>query len=126
MDKLKYKLFYYLWHIWHSRLRWFKPFMRWVPPHYDPEFYTPEEIEALKGTRFEKHGEYQYILDNRPWWHMCCNGDTGGWRTHFCNWLENKWRSTRYYNEAWEDDAQNPWDAVDDEGYPPVTEADHG
>ena len=31
----------------------------------------------------------------RPWWHLCCNGNCGGWRTNFCDWLEgypNGWR----------------------------------
>ena len=33
--------------------------------------------------------------DSRPWWHLCCNGDAGGWRTDVCDWLEgypNGWR----------------------------------
>ncbi len=31
-------------------------------------------------------------LDSRPWYHLCCNGDAGGWRTKFCDCLENHWR----------------------------------
>ena len=29
----------------------------------------------------------------RPWWHLCCNGNEGGWRTHFCDHMEEYWRS---------------------------------
>jgi len=37
-----------------------------------------------------------WLMNSRPWWHMCCNGDRGGWRTDFCDWLEgypNGWRA---------------------------------
>lgn len=33
---------------------------------------------------------------NRPAWHLCCNGDAGGWRTAFCDWLETGWRFSEY------------------------------
>ena len=41
-------------------------------------------------------GDY-YIMDNRPCWHMCCNGNAGGWRTRFCDWLEDYNTGWRYY-----------------------------
>ena len=42
---------------------------------------------------FRVFGVKRYF--NRPWWHLCCNGESGGWRTAFCDWLEdypNGWR----------------------------------
>ena len=38
-------------------------------------------------------GDYSYD-DSRPWWHLCCNGNAGGWRTKFCDSLED-------YNTGW-------------------------
>tara|TARA_R100001163_G_C5062172_1_gene199158 strand:+ start:234 stop:851 length:618 start_codon:yes stop_codon:yes gene_type:complete len=36
--------------------------------------------------------ERHYCDESRPWWHICCNGDGGGWRTTVCDWLEYRWR----------------------------------
>ena len=70
MDKLKYEIFYWLWAWWHMWLRsWF------------------ERIDPEPGM---------YVCKARPWWHMCCNGDAGGWRTKLCTWLEESWRYSRY------------------------------
>jgi len=103
-DRIKYEIFRYLWNWWHCRLPRFKLFMKWHPPFYDPDLYDPFEIPALRGTRYERRGEYRYWVtgcgDSRPWWHLCCNGDSGGWRTAVCDYLEHKWRSTKYYEEG--------------------------
>lgn len=49
------------WELWHCRLpRAFDPYAR-------------------------RHREAGY---SHPFWHMCCNGNAGGWRTKFCNHLE--------------------------------------
>lgn len=85
MDRLKYELFYRLWRIWHMRLR----------DYFDS--FTPTEYGTL--------GRYtlpyaKFVCTSRPKWHMCCNGDMGGWRTSLCDYLEGKWRSTRYYREG--------------------------
>ena len=40
---------------------------------------------------FDKLGEPVYWSSDepRPWWHMCCNGNAGGWRTKLCDCLED-------------------------------------
>jgi hypothetical protein len=106
VDKLKCKVFNYLWCIWHMRLRSF--FDRFAPPclscrkamvtlrELANEGYAPAQREVASFHCYHA----KYILTSRPWWHVCCNGDAGGWRTHVCDWLEHKWRSTRYYSEG--------------------------
>jgi hypothetical protein len=41
----------------------------------------------------EHYGYDGYFHKSRPWHHMCCNGNAGGWRTRLCDWLERNWRS---------------------------------
>jgi hypothetical protein len=77
-DRLKYEIFNYLWTIWHMRSR----------RYFDS--FTPNT------------GYAKFICESRPWWHMCCNGDCGGWRTHLCNYLERSWRYTNYYERGGE------------------------
>ena len=43
------------------------------------------------------YGNEGYYTKSRPWYHLCCNGDAGGWRTNLCNYLEDKIR--RKHNE---------------------------
>jgi hypothetical protein len=59
---MRYWLYRHLWELWHSWLRW---------------------------NVFGGHG---YDCRARPWWHMCCNGNAGGWRTSVCRHLEERWR----------------------------------
>ena len=66
LDRFIYPIFYKTWIWWHISMRNYKPFM-----NKDRTFYCR----------------------NRPWWHMCCNGDNGGWRTAFCRYLEDNWRA---------------------------------
>ena len=54
-----------LWYLWHLKLR-----------HVYDRFYPRSSV-----------------LESRPWWQLCCNGNAGGWRTRFCDKLENYWRS---------------------------------
>ena len=64
--KMVWKIKYRLWDWWHCRL--------------------PSRVYGHK---------YSELTDSRPWWHLCCNGDAGGWRTRVCDWLEgypNGWR----------------------------------
>jgi hypothetical protein len=84
LDRFQYEIFRRLWYIWHGYLR----------RHFDS--YTPTDYGMLGSLRLPYA---KYILKSRPWWHMCCNGDCGGWRTDVCDYLENKWRSTSYYNQ---------------------------
>ena len=64
-ELMKYWIYYTLWTWWHSKIR------HW----YDVRF-----------------NDGYYFGGNRPFWHVCCNGDAGGWRTDICNYLEHKWR----------------------------------
>jgi hypothetical protein len=103
-DVLKYKLFNYAWVVWHMRWRQF--FDRFAPPcsscveqantlrELASEGYAP----AQRSLVHHKCDHAKYIITSRPWWHICCNGDSGGWRTDVCDWLEGNWRSTDYYN----------------------------
>jgi hypothetical protein len=59
---MRYWFYRRLWSLWHSWLRW------------------------------DVFGGHGYACRTRPWWHMCCNGDSGGWRTNLCNFLERRWR----------------------------------
>ena len=81
IDHLKYEVFYRLWLFWHVDLRKF----------FDG--FTPTEYGWL-GKRRMPYAKY--ITESRPRWHLCCNGDNGGWRTGLCDWLEHKWRYTKY------------------------------
>ena len=40
----------------------------------------------------ECFGHYRGVWNGRPWWHLCCNGNAGGWRTKVCDFLEFTWR----------------------------------
>ncbi len=72
IDRLKYEVCYRLWCWWHMRLRsWF-----------DGKRHLP------------------YLCKSRPWHHMCCNGDNGGWRTKVCDRLERGWRYTDHYQNG--------------------------
>lgn len=57
----------HLWVVWHSDLRGF--------------------FDRISDRRYGA-----YVDESRPRWHMCCNGNKGGWRTALCDWLETKWR----------------------------------
>lgn len=92
IDRLKYKVFFRVWRFWHSDLRMFKPFMRYIP--------AKDYGTLFNGRHIVDSPRYELILDNRPCWHLCCNGDSGGWRTDLCIWLENKWRETDYYQKG--------------------------
>ena len=92
-------LYHKLWYAWHCDLRQF--FDRFAPlcstcshtletyKELATEGYAPA-ISALKIGIHCHHAKY--ICDSRPWWHLCCNGDNGGWRTRLCDYLEYRWR----------------------------------
>jgi len=97
LDYLKYRVFYRLWHIWHCRLPGYKYFMKLVPTlgiYYDDDGHCQED------TFWERRHWITCCGDSRPWWHICCNGNAGGWRTAVCDYLEHKWRDTKHYNEG--------------------------
>jgi len=92
IDRAKYEVCYRLWTVWHCRLPYWRPFMRWIPPEW---------LEFEGGQHLIERGYYRHwgsVAGSRPWWHLCCNGDAGGWRTRVCNFLEYRWRSSEYYN----------------------------
>ena len=73
---MKWKLYNYIWELWHCRLR-----------------HIFDKIDKRQRWNLSMKGY------SRPWWHLCCNGDGGGWRTKFCghfddyvhiNWPEDK------------------------------------
>ena len=117
--KMVFHIKYRLWILWHSRL----PFR--VYGHGSSHQCDRSLLSRLTNTRFGGRSEprgrewcpdrcefvpiprtsgWKYLplskpksygLDSRPWWHLCCNGDAGGWRTDVCDWLEgypNGWR----------------------------------
>jgi hypothetical protein len=84
MDRLQYEIFYRLWRIWHIGLRKF--------------------FDGFTETFYGKLGQMvlpyaKYVTRSRPQWHLCCNGDNGGWRTTVCDYLEHKWRYTKHYEK---------------------------
>jgi hypothetical protein len=74
-DRFMHRLFDRLWYFWHSQSR--HQFDVWT-----------------NGGR--------WFQGDRPRWHMCCNGDAGGWRTKFCNWLEEGFR---YRHKGYDDES---------------------
>lgn len=74
---MKEHIYKWLWACWHMRLRRF----------FDG--FTPRLPYA------------KYVCQSRPWWHMCCNGDNGGWRTAVCDHLEGTWRHLEAKREGW-------------------------
>lgn len=40
----------------------------------------------------DRFGLQDWFVESRPWWHLCCNGNRGGWRTRVCDFLEIRWR----------------------------------
>ena len=69
------KLCYLAWYYWH--IAWRRYFDGWGWLHPD--------VAWRRGN--------DYALNGRPWHHLCCNGDKGGWRTDVCDWLETRWRN---------------------------------
>src|SRR4029079_16131755 len=78
---LRAKIVRWLWECWHMRLRRF----------FDS--FTPTDYGMLGEMRLPYA---KYVCTSRPWWHMCCNGDSGGRRTDLCSKLEYYWR---YHDE---------------------------
>lgn len=70
MSRIKYEVYNFIWSWWHM----------WLRQKFD---------NISNGERF--------YLKSRPWWHMCCNGDQGGWRTKFCNHFDEGLHYTKYY-----------------------------
>ena len=63
------------------------------------------------------HGRLPFVFsermyhypESRPKWHICCNGDAGGWRLTVCDWLEYRWRDLEHvlfqdYGLSWHRD----------------------
>jgi len=44
-----------------------------------------------------------YTEENRPFYHICCNGNAGGWRTNLCDSLENYSTGWRYHESKLEE-----------------------
>lgn len=61
IKRVKFEVYWWIWTTWHSDLRRF----------------------------FDKMSGRTYFSEPRPWWHLCCNGNSGGWRTTFCNYFDD-------------------------------------
>jgi len=81
---MKYRLYRWLWTYWHIHNRQF----------FDS--FTPTEYGMLGEMRLPYA---KYVCESRPWWHLCCNGDNGGWRTSLCDRLEGTWRALEEKHE---------------------------
>ena len=52
------------------------------------------------------HSDMRYLYgwhgyhNGRPWYHLCCNGNAGGWRTRVCDWLEGFESGYRYHQDV--------------------------
>ncbi len=44
-------------------------------------------------------GNAGHTVKPRPWYHMCCNGNAGGWRTQLCDMLEGYKTGYRYHED---------------------------
>ena len=44
-----------------------------------------------------------YTEENRPFYHICCNGNAGGWRTNLCDSLEDYSTGWRYHESKLEE-----------------------
>lgn len=100
MKKLKYRILYKLWVVWHSRLRdvfdlrvvkmWLSrrgcSVAAWFMMR---DYYKP----ASRIYGWAHDIDHKYTERDRPFYHLCCNGNNGGWRTNLCDWLEGKWRA---------------------------------
>ena len=67
--KVMYRVIERIWDFWHQELR-----HRWG------------RRDCLGWT------DYKVFHANRPWYHLCCNGNYGGWRTDLCSFLDETWR----------------------------------
>jgi hypothetical protein len=75
---MRYMVFYFIWSTWHMKFRRFFDY-------FDARLRGKDPNNWMYACR--------YAPDTRPHWHMCCNGNAGGWRTNLCDWLEHKWRA---------------------------------
>ena len=71
--KLMLKIKHKLWYTWHCRLR----------SYFDRKFY-----------------DTNYYGEDHAWWMPCCNGNAGGWRTTFCDSLEDYYTGWRYHESV--------------------------
>lgn len=89
-DTLKYKIYRRLWYIWHCQLPRFKYFQQ------KTLVGTVKRLpngEIVTGYTWERRHWVAVDHRSRPWWHICCNGDAGGWRTNLCDYLEGTFRA---------------------------------
>jgi hypothetical protein len=77
-DVVMYHTLYKLWWLWHCSLR----------NVFGRECWTSDKP--------------------RPQWHLCCNGNAGGWRTRVCDWLEDYETGYRKYQRKLDD--RSYWD----------------
>jgi hypothetical protein len=104
---------------WKAKL-WWRVWEWWDRPHHEircrPDTFCDEwvyyklhwlsrdvigirRVLKLMGSTFARHSR---ALIRRAYWRLRwwsqlrCNGNAGGWRTEFCNWLEQKARHYQY------------------------------
>lgn len=78
-------IWHWLWVVWHMRLR------RFFDSLTHTEYGTIGDPRVPYAKRVLPY--VKYVCESRPWYHLCCNGDNGGWRTKVCDYLEHKWRA---------------------------------
>lgn len=83
LNQVKYRIYYTLWAYWHM----------WLRRRFD---------NLHRNTHFNVSQTALFVCDSRPWYHLCCNGDAGGWRTDVCNYLEYKWRKLEWQLDGME------------------------
>ena len=101
VDRVRYEIFYRLWYEWHCRFRTFPPFMNKVETIGLAR--DPKTGKLYNPVVYERRDWIATCSNSRPWWHLCCNGNAGGWRTKLCDYLEGSWRSTDYYSKGGND-----------------------
>lgn len=100
-DLMMYHILSKLWWWWHCSFR---------------DFFGDREVEDINSLLHYLHRpscywSSAYVTHTRPWWHMCCNGNSGGWRTRVCDWLEDNDTGYRKYQRKLDD--RRYWDDVE-------------
>lgn len=79
-------------HFWHQGM---KSPVWWDEPNYYWICWYKRDVRMFLRTfwRHTRAATWRSYWALRYWQPLRCNGDCGGWRTKFCDWLENKARS---------------------------------
>ena len=101
---VQYNVLYRLWVVWHCDAKnFFDLFAGYVAVNEDtdervwfPTFRGANRFriksQKVNDLAFIYVRRHSFWRTGRPCWHLCCNGDAGGWRTKLCDALEGRWR----------------------------------